>query len=95
MYINLSPGQTYNNILNVTLPDNGLVPGSEYIEVTAIGTFQIALNALKHMLFSCSGSRLIVYLFEAYTYAKQDYRPEVFSVSPRHVLAEYVVDECN
>ena len=37
-FISLSSGETYNGVLNVSFPADGdLVPGSQYIEVTAIG----------------------------------------------------------
>lgn len=39
VFINLSGNQSYSNVLNISLPTVGLVPGSEYIEVTAIGGY--------------------------------------------------------
>jgi len=39
VFITLSPGQQYSNVLTVTLPAVGLVPDSQYIEVTAIGWY--------------------------------------------------------
>jgi hypothetical protein len=37
LFINLSPGKTYQNEFNVSLPTVGLVTGSQYVEVTVIG----------------------------------------------------------
>jgi hypothetical protein len=37
LFINLSPGQSYQEVLSVSLPTVGLVAGSQYIEVTVIG----------------------------------------------------------
>ena len=39
-FISLSSGETYSGTLNISFPSDGdLVPGSQYIQVTAIGTF--------------------------------------------------------
>ena len=39
-FISLSSGQTYSDTLTISFPADGdLVPGSQYIEVTAIGKF--------------------------------------------------------
>lgn len=60
VFINLSPGQTYNSILNLSLPVNGLVSGSEYIEVTATGQYQIAMN--ECMLPVSYGSHVHIFI---------------------------------
>ena len=52
-FISLSSGESYSGTLNVSFPADGeLVPGSQYIEVTAIGKLW-ASSLHCELSFSC------------------------------------------